>query len=73
MIVSQPCSAVSFFKRDARCGEPFTKTITDLGVAQPGQGRIDTAFLQVSTLDTDPVRRRQVLGDALRALAPANA
>ena len=34
---------------------------------------IDTAFLQVSTLETDPARRRQVLGDALRALAPANA
>jgi probable F420-dependent oxidoreductase len=31
---------------------------------------IDTAFLQVSTLETDPARRRQVLGDALRALAP---
>jgi probable F420-dependent oxidoreductase len=31
---------------------------------------IDTAFLQVSTLQTDPARRRQVLGDALRALAP---
>ena len=34
---------------------------------------IDTAFLQVSTLETDPARRRRVLGDALRALAPANA
>ena len=34
---------------------------------------IDTAFLQVSTLETDPGRRRQILGDALRALAPANA
>jgi alkanesulfonate monooxygenase SsuD/methylene tetrahydromethanopterin reductase-like flavin-dependent oxidoreductase (luciferase family) len=33
---------------------------------------IDTAFLQVSTLETDPARRRQILGDALRALAPAN-
>ena len=32
---------------------------------------IDTAFLQVSTLETDPDRRRRVLGDALRALAPA--
>jgi probable F420-dependent oxidoreductase len=32
---------------------------------------IDTAFLQVSTLETDPVRRRQVLGDAVRALAPS--
>ena len=31
---------------------------------------IDTAFLQVSTLESDPARRRQVLGDALRALAP---
>jgi len=31
---------------------------------------IDTAFLQVSTLEADPARRRQVLGDALRALAP---
>ena len=33
---------------------------------------IDTAFLQVSTMETDPTRRRQVLGDALRGLAPAN-
>jgi probable F420-dependent oxidoreductase len=33
---------------------------------------IDTAFLQVSTVETDPTRRRQVLGDALRGLAPAN-
>src|SRR6266850_2538356 len=32
---------------------------------------IDTAFLQVSTLETDSARRRQVLGDALRALAPS--
>jgi probable F420-dependent oxidoreductase len=32
---------------------------------------IDTAFLQVSTLETDPARRRQVLLDALRALAPS--
>jgi alkanesulfonate monooxygenase SsuD/methylene tetrahydromethanopterin reductase-like flavin-dependent oxidoreductase (luciferase family) len=32
---------------------------------------IDTAFLQVSTLEQDPARRRQVLGDALRALAPS--
>jgi len=31
---------------------------------------IDTAFLQVSTLEPDPGRRRQVLLDALRALAP---
>ena len=31
---------------------------------------IDTAFLQVSTLEADPARRRQVLRDALRALAP---
>ena len=31
---------------------------------------IDTAFLQVSTLEQDPARRRRVLGDALRALAP---
>ena len=31
---------------------------------------IDTAFLQVSTLEADPGRRRQILGDALRALAP---
>jgi probable F420-dependent oxidoreductase len=34
---------------------------------------IETAFLQVSTLETDPARRRQVLGDALRALAPSAA
>ncbi len=33
---------------------------------------IDTAFLQVSTLDPDPARRRHVLRDALRTLAPAN-
>lgn len=32
---------------------------------------VDTAFLQVSTLETDPARRRQRLGDALRALAPS--
>jgi probable F420-dependent oxidoreductase len=32
---------------------------------------IDTAFLQVSTLQTDPARRRQLLLDALRALAPS--
>jgi alkanesulfonate monooxygenase SsuD/methylene tetrahydromethanopterin reductase-like flavin-dependent oxidoreductase (luciferase family) len=32
---------------------------------------IDTAFLQLSTLETDPYRRRQVLGDAVRALAPS--
>jgi alkanesulfonate monooxygenase SsuD/methylene tetrahydromethanopterin reductase-like flavin-dependent oxidoreductase (luciferase family) len=31
---------------------------------------VDTAFLQVSTLHTEPGRRRQVLLDALRALAP---
>jgi probable F420-dependent oxidoreductase len=32
---------------------------------------IDTAFLQLSTLETDAARRRQVLGDAVRALAPS--
>lgn len=32
---------------------------------------VDTAFLQVSTLEQEPVRRRQVLLDVLRALAPA--
>jgi probable F420-dependent oxidoreductase len=32
---------------------------------------IDTAFLQVSTLEQEPVRRRQILLDALHALAPA--
>ena len=32
---------------------------------------IDTAFLQVSTLESDAARRRRVLGDALRALAPS--
>jgi probable F420-dependent oxidoreductase len=32
---------------------------------------IDTAFLQVSTLEPDPGRRRLVLLDALRALAPS--
>jgi probable F420-dependent oxidoreductase len=32
---------------------------------------IDTAFLQVSTLQTDITRRRQVLLDAMRALAPS--
>jgi probable F420-dependent oxidoreductase len=31
---------------------------------------IDTAFLQVSTFEQDAARRRLVLGDALRALAP---
>jgi probable F420-dependent oxidoreductase len=33
---------------------------------------IDTAFLQVSTLEAEPARRRHVLLDALRALAPAS-
>jgi probable F420-dependent oxidoreductase len=32
---------------------------------------IDTAFLQVSTLEQEAVRRRQILLDALRALAPS--
>jgi probable F420-dependent oxidoreductase len=32
---------------------------------------IDTAFLQVSTLESDPTRRRQILLDALRTLAPS--
>ena len=32
---------------------------------------IDTAFLQVSTLEPDPARARQALLDALRALAPS--
>jgi probable F420-dependent oxidoreductase len=32
---------------------------------------IETAFLQVSTLEPDAARRRTVLGDALRALAPS--
>jgi len=32
---------------------------------------IDTAFLNLSTLEADPARKRQVLLDALRALAPA--
>lgn len=32
---------------------------------------IDTAFLQVSTLDPDPTRRRHTLLDALRSLAPS--
>ena len=31
---------------------------------------VDTAFLQVSTLEQEPARRRQILLDALRALAP---
>jgi probable F420-dependent oxidoreductase len=34
---------------------------------------IETAFLQVSTLETDPARRRRVLADALAALAPGRA
>jgi probable F420-dependent oxidoreductase len=34
---------------------------------------IETAFLQVSTLETDPGRRRRVLADALAALAPGRA
>jgi alkanesulfonate monooxygenase SsuD/methylene tetrahydromethanopterin reductase-like flavin-dependent oxidoreductase (luciferase family) len=33
---------------------------------------IDTAFLNLSTVETDPARRRQVLLDALRALAPSS-
>jgi hypothetical protein len=32
---------------------------------------IDTAFLQVSTLEPDPARARRALLDALRALAPS--
>jgi len=31
---------------------------------------IDTAFLSVSTFEADPARRRAILGDAVRALAP---
>jgi len=34
---------------------------------------IETAFLNLSTVETDPARRRQILLDALRALAPADA
>ena len=32
---------------------------------------IETAFLQVSTLESDPARRRRILVDAVRALAPS--
>jgi len=32
---------------------------------------VDTAFLSVSTLEADPARRRAVLADAIRALAPS--
>jgi hypothetical protein len=32
---------------------------------------IDTAFLALSTLESDPARRRAIQLDALRALAPA--
>ena len=32
---------------------------------------VDTAFLSVSTLETDPARMRAVLADAVRALAPS--
>lgn len=32
---------------------------------------VDTAFLSVSTLEADPARRRAVLADAVRALAPS--
>jgi probable F420-dependent oxidoreductase len=32
---------------------------------------VDTAFLSLSTLETDPTRRRAILGEALRALAPS--
>src|SRR5262245_50425414 len=31
---------------------------------------VDTAFLSLSTLETDPARRRAILADAMRALAP---
>jgi hypothetical protein len=31
---------------------------------------IDTAFLSLSTMETDPARRREVLRSAMRALAP---
>lgn len=32
---------------------------------------VDTAFLSVSTLESDPEKRRAILGDAIRALAPS--
>jgi probable F420-dependent oxidoreductase len=32
---------------------------------------IDTAFLQISTREAEPARRRQIVGDAVRALAPS--
>jgi probable F420-dependent oxidoreductase len=32
---------------------------------------VDTAFLSLSTLETDATRRRAILGEALRALAPS--
>jgi alkanesulfonate monooxygenase SsuD/methylene tetrahydromethanopterin reductase-like flavin-dependent oxidoreductase (luciferase family) len=31
---------------------------------------VDTAFLQLSTFEQDPARKRQIQLDALRALAP---
>lgn len=34
---------------------------------------VDTAFLQLSTFEQDPARKRQVLLDAMRALAPGRA
>jgi len=40
------------------------------GIRRYFEAGIDTAFLSLSTIETDPERRRQVLRDALRALAP---
>jgi probable F420-dependent oxidoreductase len=41
------------------------------GVRRYLEAGIDTAFLSLSTLEPDPARRRQVVIDALRALAPS--
>jgi len=41
------------------------------GVRRYLDAGIDTAFLSLSTTEADPARRRHVLADALRALAPS--
>jgi probable F420-dependent oxidoreductase len=41
------------------------------GIRRYLEAGIDTAFLSLSSLESDPTRKRKVLLDALRALAPA--
>ncbi len=41
------------------------------GVRRYLDAGIDTAFLSLSTMESDPQKKRQILADALRALAPS--